>query len=654
MLFQIKKIVLWPKKPSLPPREVVFHPHCVNVISGASRTGKSAIIPIIDYCLGADKCAIPVETIRNACSWFGVLVETDEGQKLFARREPGTLKSTGEMFVSQGKAVDIPTDCPQKNTTAENVKSRFDELSGLSRLDFDPEGVGGGFKFRLSFRDLMAFTFQPQNIVANPDVLFFKADTYEHREKLKTIFPYVLKAITPEILAAQHELEFVRRDLGRKERELETLSQVSERWLAELRAWAVQAREFGLIDDPIPDNANRNDLLALLERVVQRPDRTTPSAEGIGEAMAELRALQQEEATVDTELQALRRRFGEMSKLMENAARFRDGVSIQRDRLAVATWLHSLEDASHVCPVCASALPETSPQLQELLTSLTQIERDVIRTGTVPASFDREMLRVKEDIALRVEKLRGIAIRKQEVESRSEVVRSASYRQSEIARFIGRIERALEMQQALGQSGALSAEVEELRKRADELAKRISKAGVIGRQKRALEQVAVFASRVLPELDSERPNDPIELVINDLTIKVKGPSREDYLWEIGSGANWLSYHVAVSLALQQFFIESAPSPVPGFIVYDQPSQVYFPQKLAGLRRSQPEPELQDEDVDAVRKVFSVLANAVRNSKHQLQVLVLDHAPPDVWDGLQEVRLVEEWRGGNKLVPAEWL
>ena len=89
---------------------------------------------------------------------------------------------------------------------------------------------------------------------------------------------------------------------------------------------------------------------------------------------------------------------------------------------------------------------------------------------------------------------------------------------------------------------------------------------------------------MLPELDSERPNDPIELVINDLTIKVKGPSREDYLWEIGSGANWLSYHVAVSLALQQFFIESSPSPVPGFIVYDQPSQVYFPQKLAGLRR----------------------------------------------------------------------
>ena len=53
----------------------------------------------------------------------------------------------------------------------------------------------------------MAFTFQPQNIVANPDVMFFKADTTEHREKLKTIFPYILGAITADVLQARFELD---------------------------------------------------------------------------------------------------------------------------------------------------------------------------------------------------------------------------------------------------------------------------------------------------------------------------------------------------------------------------------------------------------------------------------------------------------------
>jgi hypothetical protein len=51
MNFQIEKIILWPKKTGLPPRVLRFELSKVNVISGDSRTGKSAIIPIIDYCL---------------------------------------------------------------------------------------------------------------------------------------------------------------------------------------------------------------------------------------------------------------------------------------------------------------------------------------------------------------------------------------------------------------------------------------------------------------------------------------------------------------------------------------------------------------------------------------------------------------------------
>lgn len=59
-----------------------FEPDKINIITGASRTGKSAIIPIIDYCLGSGKCTIPVDTIRNACAWFGVLFNLENEQLL--------------------------------------------------------------------------------------------------------------------------------------------------------------------------------------------------------------------------------------------------------------------------------------------------------------------------------------------------------------------------------------------------------------------------------------------------------------------------------------------------------------------------------------------------------------------------------------------
>ncbi len=59
MKFQIIKIVLWPRNPSFPPREVAIRPGALNVISGASKTGKSAIILIIDYCVSVKESPVP-------------------------------------------------------------------------------------------------------------------------------------------------------------------------------------------------------------------------------------------------------------------------------------------------------------------------------------------------------------------------------------------------------------------------------------------------------------------------------------------------------------------------------------------------------------------------------------------------------------------
>lgn len=156
---------------------------------------------------------------------------------------------------------------------------------------------------------------------------------------------------------------------------------------------------------------------------------------------------------------------------------------------------------------------------------------------------------------------------------------------------------------------------------------------------------------------------PFELSIKDLSIRIVGRDRKDWLWEIGSGANWLSYHIAVTAALQRFFLMSPAHPVPHLLVYDQPSQVYFPRRLAEEGRASvedhesPEPfeeKLLDKDIEAVRKVFNVLANEVALAKSRLQVIVLDHAAEDVWGGIEGLNVVEDWRDGKKLVPQSWI
>lgn len=57
---------------------------------------------------------------------------------------------------------------------------------------------------------------------------------------------------------------------------------------------------------------------------------------------------------------------------------------------------------------------------------------------------------------------------------------------------------------------------------------------------------------------------------------------------------------------------------------------------------------------AVRKVFNVMSDVVKQCKGKLQIIVLDHAPEDVWGEDETVHLVEEWRYGKKLVPLDWL
>ena len=370
MLFQIKEIILWPRNNAFAPRRLSFEPGKVTVISGASRTGKSAVIPIIDYCLASSSCSIPVKTIRDACEWFGIIVKTNEGEKLFARREPGAHRTTDEMFLLEAPTIsDVPREIT-KNTTASNVRRLLDELAGLSNLDFSAGESQGGIESRPSFRDLSSFVYQPQNVVANPEVLFFKTDRYEHREKLRKIFPYILGAITPDLLAKQHELKQLQIELRRKERELKDVEQVSAQWVAELRAKVSEARELGLLPALPEDQLTQEQMISALEEVVQRTDVTLAvSATTISEAVVELGGLESEESKVSFDLTLLRRRLTEMNRIQESASNYHEALRIQRDRLHLSEWIGQHRAGDETCPVCGGGMEPSDRKLDELLTS---------------------------------------------------------------------------------------------------------------------------------------------------------------------------------------------------------------------------------------------------------------------------------------------
>lgn len=654
MRFEILQIVLWPKDSAKEIRSVHFKPGQLNVISGVSRTGKSAIIPIIDYCLGADKCTIPTGIIRQKTAWFGVVVGTAEGEKLFARREPGALQATDDMHISEaGDTVGIPASI-QKNAARDLVKQRLDHLAGLTKLSFSEDGPEGGLG-RPSFRDLGAFTFQPQNIVANPNALFYKADTVDHRQKLRSIFPYVLGAISAQTLARRHQLQQLQRDLRRKEQELANIAAVSEKWLATASARLAEARDLGLVPQLPAQPLSYVDTLDLLRQIASSPKpEVNVTAASINEGIEELNRLNTEEEGLAQELSQLRKRLAEMEELRNNAETFKSALQTQRDRLHVSRWLQEKVTGDHSCPVCGNGLAVSNTRLQGLVSNLEELEKAAGRMDSAPPSFDRELERVRTAASQRTEKLRGVRIRRAALESRSAQAKQRQYSVLAASRFLGRLESDLRVLESVGESGALRSEVESLRDTVRELEQLVSEADMYRRLRSALDAVNLNAGRLIPLMDAERPNDPIQLMESELTVRVRGEGRDDFLWEIGSGSNWLSYHVAVTLGLQEYFLRLNDCPVPNFLVYDQPSQVYFPRRLAAREgEQQEEPIWRDQDVEAVRHVLGGMASAIAHTKNQLQIIVLDHASEDVWGGLPLVHPVEDWRDGRALIPADW-
>jgi hypothetical protein len=561
------------------------------------------------------------------------------------------------MFIQEASTIEeVPREL-SKNIGADGVRRTIDEICGLSNLDFSSGDSAGGFDARPSFRDLSAFVFQPQNVVANPDVLFFKTNTYEHREKLRKIFPYVLNAITPALLAKQHELTRIQRELNRKERELREVEQVSAQWMAELRAKVTEARELGLVPSLLVGELGREQMIELLEGIVRRTDLTLHvSSETISDSMRELSELEKEESEVSQALTGLRRRLIEMNRVRESASSYHDALRIQRDRLQLADWLIRHREGSERCPVCSGNFGASDENLGKLHASLVGLEQVAGETGEVPAAFDRELQRVQEEVNQTSERLKAIQLRRGALLGRSGEARSRQYQTQKAERFVGNLENALELHRRLGGDADMKAGIEILRNRAQRLQAELRAEDIDGRKRRAIQNVNSNAGRLLPGLDAERPNAPINLEIDDLTIKVIGQERDDLLSEIGSGSNWLSYHIAVMLGLQQFFLSLDHTPVPGLLVMDQPSQVYFPRSVIVREGEETqEPEFnRDEDIEAVKKAFNVLGSVVGQASGMLQVIVLDHAPSSVWGAIPNVVEVEEWREGRSLVPSDWI
>ena len=158
-------------------------------------------------------------------------------------------------------------------------------------------------------------------------------------------------------------------------------------------------------------------------------------------------------------------------------------------------------------------------------------------------------------------------------------------------------------------------------------------------------------------LTLEHATENVRLNIRELTLQFSPLSgRTDYLWEVGSGQNWVGYHIAGLLALHDHFIRLTQNPVPRFLLIDQPSQVYFPEAWPTMdETSRGRKAVSSSDIEGVRRIFHALSRFLETVSQQFQIIVTEHAGSITWEGIPHVHLVGNWREGHDefLIPKAW-
>lgn len=666
MKFQIKNILLYPKDKTKEKRVVAFVLDKVNVITGESHKGKSALVHIIDYCLGSGKCSIPVGIIRDLTDWFGVHIVTEKTELLVLRKEPGQSSSTDKMImVEQIEPIDLDkiTDAEKFQTTRAAVVNKLNQLSGLSTERFDLENPSNQFGGAASFRDTSAFQFQPQHIVANPYALFYKADTQEHQQKLKTIFPLIIGAITNEALNIEREIKELDTQLKKVELELSTKKQAVDIWLNNLKALFSRAIQLGILKNIPKDNQHfdaEKYLFHLNLVVTDFNENPIPAYQsGTSEKDVQLQSeLRLQERSFQSEIAIRKMRLSKLENLTYSTTQYKQTVKIQQKRLEPVSWFKEKIN-HHYCPFCESKNETAQKQIESLDNYSKDLEVISKAINTSDINLDKEMADIRKDIREFEDKLNANRDILREIYNNSTKENQKRQTIEELYKFIGRLEQALENVVSTQTDSSLDIKIKELRENIKEKQTKLKDIKAKYSLGNILSRISQLIAHYVSLLDIDRKEDIVELDIQNLTLKIASAnsSRSDYLWEIGSGANWMGYHLSTMFALHEHFLSLRNNFVPSFLLIDQPSQVYFPKDVPNPKEGVntfKEFASTSDDLVQTRKIFESASDCVVRTKGKFQIIIVEHAPEITWEGISNIHLVEEWRGTTALIPSTWL
>ncbi|MEU6244660.1 DUF3732 domain-containing protein [Streptomyces sp. NPDC047024] len=642
MTCQIRTVVLYGKQPGqveiLP-----FTPGKLSIVTGDSRTGKTSIATITDYCLGSGGYPVKAGVVRDYVQVYALQLVAGERQ-LFTARPASSSTTAAPRLCLQFQPVGSPPPTLDELEFTVPVDVARNVITDFCGIDRSVRIPTRGSVISPSIRHALFFCFQGQNEFANPEHLFHAQGQEWRPSAIRETLPYFLGAVDPAQAELTARLKAARQELKNHEQELvEASRRAPAPGMA--RALVTEAIQAQLL----PPRAEEPDLptaLALLS------DALEPSPQQIFDdppSEDPLALLEREREHLRTEHNRVRARVSNLKALLADSTDYMGAARDQHDRLASLDLFTIRPDDPDqaACPLCASPVTAAHETATLIRRDLARLDADV---AFVSDDTARTRVLIEEAQAQQREINAALARNGQAQQELAASMRQTATLPTQalrVANVQGRISLYLETAAHAQAAPAVPDRTPALTQVIGELE------DALGDDTQA-DRLASFLSRINQKITAkaralrlEHSEHPIRLDLAKLTVIADTPRGPVPLNEMGSGENWLGYHLATLLSLHEWCTEQG-RPLPRFLILDQPSQVYFPSDYDGNA-----PELYGRDRNTLLRAYQVIADTVERLAPGFQVIVIEHADLDGEPFRSSV--VRRWRGSHTgLVPSDWI
>jgi hypothetical protein len=641
---QIKNIVLY-KDEIFEPRILEFNIGKTNIISGKSRTGKTALIDIIDYCLGRKSFNVKGKEIRASVSWFAITIQFKNHQVFIARRNPILLnkKTTQDIFFLKSDSIEIPLFNELKendNTVAlnyylSNILKMSDNLHVADKNTRD--------SVEATFKHTKYYCFQPQNIIAQPKHLFFKQDEPFIPQTIKDTLPFILGAIREDELEIIEKIRLKKRELNKLLREKKDEKAIYSQSMRKLKSIIEEAQNSELISQNFNYETDKEAISQLKEILNNHQNITSP----ISFENELLQKLIEKRMELKKELYSIQNEINAIQDFSKNSNEYVSEGNKQYDRLLSIGLYQKPEEHKFWNSIIGKEVNSITPTIELLNQSLIELENSLQYTEKEKPKINKLLIELegkKNDIESEI-KDKNISInnlykQNEELKRLKDISSKKSY-------VLGKISLFLDSLNLIKEDSSLNIKIEQLIIDIEDLDSQISKEEKENKLNAILNKINILMTSWNKKLEWEYTDYNLRFDVNKLTVFADSiDGKSEALNEMGSGENWLACHLIVYLALHKHFIDTK-RPVPNFIIFDQPTQVHYPTGTTNFDNKKSDDEKADE------KMFEFLFEIVKLVSPDLQIIVTDHANFTDNKEFQD-SLLEVWDNNKKLVPLEWI